>query len=94
MAKGIVGKYKFVCNRKVENGKGELTGSVKAYVPAEENTIYAEYKCPECSFSEKTSQEWKRPFNIKCRKCGYLIRIPKLKDQVKREKKAEKAAKV
>ncbi len=86
----VTGKYRFVCNRKVENKEKELTGSVKAYVPKEENMVYIEYVCAECGFSEKMKQEWKRPFNVKCSKCGFLMRIPKLKDQVKREKKRAK----
>ncbi len=86
----VTGKYRFVCNRKVENKAKELTGRVKVYVPKEENTVYGEYTCAECGHKGKVEQEWKRPFNVKCEKCGFLMRVPKLKDQVKREKKRAK----
>ncbi len=90
MRKKVVGKYRFVTNRVVANKNGEEKGRVKAYVPADSNTVYINYKCPECEFSEKTEQEWKRPFNVKCSKCGYVMRIPRLKDQIKKEKKKGK----
>ncbi|NOX71656.1 MAG: hypothetical protein GXO64_03070 [Candidatus Micrarchaeota archaeon] len=92
MAK-VLGKYRFVTNRVVSNKAGEGTGRVKAYVPVDSDIVHIEYKCPECGFSEKTEQEWKRPFNVKCSNCGYLMRIARLKDQIKKEKKKAKAKK-
>ena len=89
MAK-VTGKYKFVCNRQVENKARELTGRVKAYVPADEDTLYGEYTCAECGHNDKINQVWKRHLNVKCSKCGFTMKIPKLKDQVKREKKRDK----
>lgn len=89
MAK-VTGKYKYVCNRQVENKNKELKGRVKAYVPKDEETVYGEYHCPECGHKGKIEQPWKRPFNVKCEKCGFTMKVPKLKDQVKREKKRSK----
>lgn len=70
--------YKYVTNRTLVNNDGKETGRLKILVPKESDTAEVEYTCPECSFSESTTKEWKRPFSVKCGKCGFLVRAPKL----------------
>lgn len=78
-------------NRSIKNSRGEITGSIRVLVP--KDTAMVEYKCPDCSHEAYTEAQWKRPFSVKCGKCGIKISVPKLRDQAKREAKAEAAAK-
>ena len=88
-----MGKYRYITNRTVLNNKGEETGNIGVLVPNDSNNAKFKYKCPECGHKEMGEREWKRPFNVKCAECGHLLRLPRLKDEVKREKKqAQKAA--
>ena len=52
-----------------------------------------EYECPKCGHKDYSESEWKRPFAVKCSSCGFRITVPKLKQQVKRERKKEQAGK-
>jgi predicted RNA-binding Zn-ribbon protein involved in translation (DUF1610 family) len=52
---------------------------------------HAEYICPECQHYAYTKAEWKRPFSVKCEKCGFKVSVPKLRDEAKRESKKDKA---
>jgi len=75
--------------RDIENEKGEKIGEIRVLV-LDDNMARVEYHCPECGkeFFEET--EWKRPFSVKCKNCGKLIRVPKLREQIKREMKKKK----
>lgn len=59
--------------RSLENG-----GKVRVLV-WDENVARAEYVCPKCGFYGYSEQQWKRPFSVKCEKCGFIIKVPKLK---------------
>ena len=91
MVKGIVRNYRFISNRILKNSKGEEKGRLAVRVKTGSDAAEIQYTCPECGFSERVQQPWKRPFSVKCSKCGFLMRMPKLKDELKKEKKAEKA---
>ncbi|MFH1445192.1 MAG: hypothetical protein ABIF08_01785 [Nanoarchaeota archaeon] len=82
--------YKYISNRILKNKAEEEKGFIKVRVPNDSNTAEGMYKCPECENQEKVSQEFKRPFNIECSKCGFLIRMAKLKEEIKKEKAKEK----
>ena len=43
--------------------------------------------------AKATPKKWERPFSIKCEKCGVKIGVPKMKEQAKKELKAENKAK-
>ena len=64
---------------------GEKKGEIRILVL--DNVARAEYLCPDCGHHGYIEREWKRPFNITCDGCGATIRVPRLKDQIKREKK-------
>ena len=74
-------------NRWAVNRKNQPAGNIR--VLAVGDVAHVEYTCPECSHTAYAEQPWKRPFFVKCAKCGYKISVPKMKDQAKRESKAE-----
>jgi len=83
-------KYRFISNRILKNSKGKETGKMRVVVKVGSDTAEVDYTCPECGFSEHTEKPWKRPFSVKCSKCGFIMRLPRLKDEIKREKRLEK----
>ena len=85
-----MGNYKYISNRVLKNKAEQERGWIKVRVPNGSNTAEGFYKCPECENQDKVKQEFKRPFNVKCGKCGFLMRMSKLKDEIKKEKQKEK----
>ena len=65
---------------------GEKKGEIRILV-LEDKVARTEYMCPDCGNHGYVEKEWKRPFSIKCEKCGNTIKVPRLKDQMKRETK-------
>jgi DNA-directed RNA polymerase subunit RPC12/RpoP len=88
--KGKVLNYRYITNRVVKNSRGEDTGSIRARVKAGSDMVEGFYKCPECGNQGKVNQLFKRPLNVRCEKCGFLLKLPKLKDELKKEKKASR----
>ncbi len=82
-----MGNYKYITNRVLLSKAGEEKGSIAVLVPNDSDTAKVRYRCPECGHSEMTEQEWKRPFSVKCSGCGFLMRLARLKDELKKEKK-------
>ncbi len=79
-----MGQYKYITNRTIPNKAGEENkGFVRARVPNDSDTAEVVYKCPECGHQESASLPFKRPFSVKCSKCGFLMRLPKLKGKAK-----------
>lgn len=81
-------KYRYITNRALKNNSGEEKGRIRVMVKTGSETAEAEYTCPECGFSEHIEKPWARPFSVKCSKCGFLMRLAKMKDEMKKEKKA------
>ena len=67
-------------------GKSGKKGSIRVLVLKTDNIARTEYICPECGHHGYIELEWKRPFSVKCEKCNATIRVPRLKDLVKRDK--------
>lgn len=82
-----MGNYRIVSNRVMKNKAGEEKGRLRIRVPNDSDTAEGDYLCPECGNQGQVNQEWKRPFNIKCGKCSFPMRMAKLKDEIKRDKK-------
>ena len=82
--------YRYITNRTLLNKAGEEKGNIAVLVPNDSDTAKVKYRCPECNHKEQKEQEFKRPFNVKCSGCGFLMRLAKLKDEVKKEKQKEK----
>jgi DNA-directed RNA polymerase subunit RPC12/RpoP len=76
--------------RDAKNSNKEPTGKIRVLVPKSDGIARVEYICPECGHYGYTEQEWKRPFSIKCDKCGFKLTVPKMKQEFKKEQKAEK----
>ena len=87
-----MGNYRYITNRTLLNEAGEEKGNVAVMVPNGTDMAKVRYRCPECSHSEQLEQEWKRPFSVKCSGCGLMMRLARLKDEVKKEKKAARGA--
>lgn len=83
-------KYKFVSNRLMKNSKGEEKGKMRVIVPSGTETAHMDYVCPECGLAKHEETPWIRPFSFKCPKCGFLMKLPKLKEEIKKEKKQVK----
>lgn len=79
---------RYLTARELVNDKGEVTGSIKVLVPKDSNMAKVKYVCPECKKSADTTEEWKKPFFVKCGFCNHTIKLPKLLAQFKKEKKA------
>jgi len=73
--------------RDVKNAKKQPTGKIRVLVPPNSATAMVEYTCPECKHTAYTESEWKRPFYVKCAKCGFKISVPKMKAEAKKEMK-------
>jgi len=85
-----MGNYSYITNRTLEDENGKVTGKIRVLVRKGSTTAEVDYICPKCKHNEHTEKEWKKPFSVKCSACGYLIRVPSLKSQIKREKKKAK----
>jgi len=57
----------------------ENNGKIRILVIKGEKIAHTEYICPKCGYYGYITKGWKRPFNVKCEKCGFLIKVPKLK---------------
>ncbi len=76
--------------RDVKNSNKEIAGKIRVLVPKGSTTAMVEYTCPECKHTAYKEEPWKRPFSTKCDKCGFKLSVPKLREEAKREMKAEK----
>jgi len=83
-------KYRFVSNRVLKNKAEEEAGRMRILVRTGSDTAEVDYECPECSFKEHIEPEWRRPFSVRCSKCSFNMKLPKLRDEMKREKNKEK----
>jgi len=72
--------------RSVANKKGEYSGKVRVLVLKGSNTAMVEYRCPECGHEGYLEKPWKRPFAFACERCSFLIRVPRLRSEVKKKK--------
>ena len=63
-------------------------GKIKVLVINGEAQV--EYICPNCGNYEYLKKEWRKPFLVKCSKCGESIKVQKMKYLIKKERKMEK----
>lgn len=71
--------YKYITNRTILNKAGEETGRIQAMVKEGSDNVEGKYICAECKHEGQINQPFKRPLSVKCEKCGFLMRLPKLK---------------
>lgn len=72
-------KYKYITNRTLTNKSGEERGKIRILVRIDSDNAEVDYICPECGNAEHIVKLWKRPFSVRCGKCGLLIRVPRLR---------------
>jgi peptide subunit release factor 1 (eRF1) len=77
--------------RVLENG-----GKIRALVVKGDNTLHIEYVCPNCQHSAYKKQPWiqvskqaRYRFSTKCDKCGFEMKVEKLKGGKKPKQKEE-----
>ncbi len=87
-----MGDYSFISNRVLKNKDGQDSGNIAVRVKVGSTVAEGFYICPECKHKGQINQGWGRPFSVKCEACQVLMKLPKLKDEIKKEKQAEKKA--
>lgn len=78
---------RYLTTRELTNADGKVTGMIKVLVHKDSNNAKVKYTCPVCLKSAETTEEWKKPFSVKCKFCGYNMKLVKLLAQFKKEKK-------
>ncbi len=73
--------------RSTKNSKGQPAGKIRVLVPKATGVAMVEYTCPECAHADYAEAEWKRPFYVRCAKCGFKISVLKMRDEAKKEAK-------
>jgi len=76
--------WRFVKNKKMVDN-----GVIRVLVPKSDSRARVEYICPECGHYAFVEVEWKKPFSVSCEKCKHRITVPKMREEFKREQKAE-----
>ena len=85
----------YITTRELENKSGELKGKVRIFKVKEETEANVELTCPECGGAEKRKESWTEPFvtgtgskqkfNFQCGKCGFNIKMLRLKKEAKKK---------
>jgi len=86
----------YITSRELENSAGKIAGKIRILKLREESDANVELTCPECSNSEKRKESWGEPFvtgsgankkfALACNKCGFNIKVLKLKKEAKKKK--------
>ncbi len=59
--------------RSLENG-----GKIRILLLKGEENAKCEYICPKCGNYEYVEVRWRRPFSVRCSRCGFNIKVPRL----------------
>jgi Fe2+ or Zn2+ uptake regulation protein len=65
----------------------ENNGKIRVLV-LKDQIARCEYICPKCGHYGYCEKEWKRPFSVKCDGCNFTIKVPRLRDEIKRKTKS------
>ena len=86
----------YITTRELGNSSGKITGKIKILKLKEESEADIGLTCPECNNSEKRNEAWTDPFvtgtgankkfSLQCGKCGFNIKVMKLKKEAKKKK--------
>lgn len=77
----------YITTRNLQNSSGQIKGKIRVIKLLEEAEANVDYTCPECLYTEKRKEVWKKPFSIRCSKCGFLIKVPSLRAEIKKMRK-------
>ena len=93
----------FITMRKLANKAGEEKGKIRIMKLKEQPEALVDYTCPECGHAEKKKELWQEPFvigsranrkmTVVCAGCGKKMTVLKMKKQLAKEKRAQKARK-
>lgn len=82
----------YITTRELE---GKTNGKIRIMKLKEEDDATVEFMCPECGVEEKRNESWSEPFmegaganqkfNVRCSKCGFSVKLLKLKKKVKKK---------
>ncbi|MBI4010378.1 MAG: hypothetical protein HY361_04305 [Candidatus Aenigmarchaeota archaeon] len=85
----------YITTRELENSSGQNTGKIRISKLKEETNATIDLTCPECKNDEKRKEVWGEPFvtgtgankkfALQCNKCGFKIKLLKLKKEVKKK---------
>lgn len=89
---GIDVMLEYVTTRELE---GRIKGRIRILKLKGEGEAEVEYTCPSCGHTEKLRKEWKEPFVngsginqfflLNCGKCGFTIKLLKLRKEIKKK---------
>jgi transcription elongation factor Elf1 len=74
-----MGQFRYVTNRILADREGNEKGRIRIMVRTGSDQCEGDYTCPECSSKGRVNQIFKRPLNVRCESCGFLMKLPKLK---------------
>lgn len=93
----IIVALEYITTRELKNSSGEINGKIKIMKLKEESEANVELTCPSCGHAEKRKENWSEPFvegsganqkfNVNCTKCGFSIKLMKLKKEVRKKEK-------
>ncbi len=85
----------YITTRGLENSSGKANGKIRILKLKEESEANVDLTCPECNNSEKRKEGWGEPFvtgtganqkfNLTCNKCGFKIKLLRLKKEAKKK---------
>ena len=85
----------YITTRELGNSAGEVKGKIRVVKLKEEPYANVDLACPECGTSETRKEGWGEPFvtgegsnqkfNLSCSKCGFKIKLLKLKKEAKKK---------
>ncbi len=78
-----MGNYRYITNRTLQDKSGNEKGRIQVLVRNGSDKAEGKYQCPECDHKGTVDQEFKRPLSVRCKDCGFLMKLPKLKGKAK-----------
>ena len=85
----------YITTRELQNSSGESKGKIRVFKTREEEEGNIDLTCPECGAAEKRKEPWTEPFvtgigskqkfSLQCSKCGFKIKMLKLKKEAKKK---------
>ncbi len=87
----------YITTRDLQDADGNAKGKIRIFKLQEESQVNIDLTCPSCGANEKRKENWSEPFtqgtgskqtfNLTCNKCGFKIKLLKLKKEAAKKKK-------
>ncbi|MEM5766544.1 MAG: hypothetical protein QW423_02850 [Candidatus Aenigmatarchaeota archaeon] len=75
----------YITTRDLQNSVGKANGKVRVIVFKGESVANIDLVCPECGEAQKKQQEFKLPLDLQCGKCGFKIKLQRLRKEIKKK---------